>query len=215
VAVIGAAVATGVDIGRTGTAVVGDLLALAGGVAAAVYTAFGERARSTISTTGYTAVCYLVCSLLLLVICLAARQPLTGYPATAWLALVGLTVGAQLLGHSLLSFALRRVVATTVSVVVLLEVPGAAVLGWLWLGQVPRPGSIGGLALLLVGVALVIVAGRSGRAGDLQPEAGVIAPDIGTPDALPAAVVPRVTSPAGVAAAAGVTSPVVDRPPSG
>jgi drug/metabolite transporter (DMT)-like permease len=182
VAVLGAGAATGADFAGGGTAVLGDLLALAGGLAAAAYVALGERARSTTSTTGYTAVCYLVCGVLLLVVCLAGRQPLTGYPATTWLALLGLTVGAQLLGHSLVSFALRRVTATTVSVLGLLEVPGAALLGWAWLGQVPRPASIAGLALLLIGVAAVIVDGRSRRAVPDEPqlEAGVIAPDIGT-----------------------------------
>jgi drug/metabolite transporter (DMT)-like permease len=41
VAVAGAVLATGSDLAVSGTAFVGDLLALAGGVAAAAYTAFG------------------------------------------------------------------------------------------------------------------------------------------------------------------------------
>jgi drug/metabolite transporter (DMT)-like permease len=157
VAVLGAVLATGADIGHSTRAVAGDLLALAGGVAAAVYTAFGERARTTISTTTYTTICYGVCAVLLLAVCLGAGVPLGGYPATTWLAIAGLVVGAQLLGHSMFNYALRRVSATTVSVLILLEVPGAALIAWLWLGQAPRPSSRLGLSLLVVGVAVVVL----------------------------------------------------------
>ena len=160
-AVVGAAVTTGVDL--RSSALIGDLLALGGGVAAAAYAALGERVRVSTSTTAYTTVCYAVCAVALLAVCLVAGLPLGGYPATAWLALVALTVGPQLLGHSLLNFSLRRVAATTLSVVVLLEVPGAALIGWIWLGQAPRPAAWPGLGLLLAGVVSVILASRPSR----------------------------------------------------
>jgi drug/metabolite transporter (DMT)-like permease len=161
VAVVGAAAATGADVGVSGRAVLGDVLALAGGVAAAVYTALGERVRATTSTTSYTTLCYGVCSLVLLGACLVVPVRLSGYPSSAWLALVGLTVGPQLLGHSMFSFALRRVSATTVSVLILLEVPAATLVGWLWLGQSPRPAAWPGLALLVAGVAIVVLSNRT------------------------------------------------------
>ncbi len=163
VAVTGAVAATGVDIGVSTVAVVGDAMAITGGIAAAVYTALGERARVSISTTSYTAVCYGVCALLLLGFCLADHLQLAGYAATTWLALVALTVGPQLLGHSMINFALRRFSATTLAVLILLEVPGAALIGWLWLGQVPRPAAVPGLVLLVLGVVVVILAGRRSR----------------------------------------------------
>ena len=64
-----------------------------------------------------------------------------------------------MLGHSMFNYALHRISATTVSVLILLEVPGAALLAWLWLGQTPRAAALPGLALLLAGVAVVIVGG--------------------------------------------------------
>jgi drug/metabolite transporter (DMT)-like permease len=159
-AVAGAVAATGADLTVSAQAVAGDLLAAAAALAGAVYTAAGERVRSTTSTTTYTAVCYGVCTGLLLVVCLAGRVPLSGYPTTAWLAIGALVIGPQLLGHSMFSYALRRVSATTVSVLYLLEVPGASLLGWLWLGQLPQPAAWPGLLLVVVGVAVVIQAGR-------------------------------------------------------
>ncbi|MER7417678.1 DMT family transporter [Micromonospora peucetia] len=159
VAVVGAGVATGADFAVSGRAVTGDLLAVAGGMFAAVYTAFGERARTTISTTTYTTICYGVCALLLLLVCLVGGVPLTGFDAGTWAAVLALVAGAQLLGHSMFNYALRKVSATKVSVLVLLEAPGAALLGWAWLGQLPGVTALLGLALLLAGVAVVVLGG--------------------------------------------------------
>nr|WP_228531363.1 DMT family transporter [Micromonospora sp. ANENR4] len=165
VAVLGAVLATGADFGVSGRAFAGDLLAVVGGLFAAVYTAFGERARASISTTTtYTTVCYGVCAVILLVVCLVGGVRLHGFDGPTWLAILGLVAGAQLLGHSMFNYALHRVSATTVSVLILLEAPGAALIGWVWLGQLPRPLALPGLALLLAGVAVVVLGGaRAGR----------------------------------------------------
>ncbi|GAB1643221.1 hypothetical protein KRMM14A1259_36440 [Krasilnikovia sp. MM14-A1259] len=156
-AVAGAAWATGVDVGVSGKAVAADVLALLGGMFAAAYTALGERARVRLTTTTYTWICYGTCALLLLVVCLAARLPLGGYNTGTWAAILALVAGAQLLGHSMFNYALHRTSATTVSVLILLEVPGAALLAWVWLGQAPNAAALPGLALLLAGVAVVVL----------------------------------------------------------
>jgi drug/metabolite transporter (DMT)-like permease len=156
-AVGGAAWATGVDAGVSGTAVLADVLAVLGALFAAVYTALGEQARATLSTTTYTWICYGTCAVLLLVVCLVGGVPLTGYDHRTWAAILAIVAGAQLLGHSMFNYALQRTSATTVSVLILLEVPGAALLAWLWLGQHPRAAALPGLALLLVGVVVVIL----------------------------------------------------------
>jgi drug/metabolite transporter (DMT)-like permease len=146
------------------------VLALLGGIAAAVYTALGERARARLSTTTYTWICYGVCSLVLLVVCLAVKAQMMGYGLRTWAAILALVVGAQLLGHSMFNYALQRTSATTVSVLILLETPGAALIAWWWLGQTPRPAALPGLALLLTGVAIVILGGGT-RAAAALPDA--------------------------------------------
>jgi drug/metabolite transporter (DMT)-like permease len=160
IAVAGAIATTGVDFEVSSRAVAGDLLAIVGGMAAAVYTAFGERVRASTSTLGYTTICYTVCAVILFGITLAFGARLHGYPATTWLAILGLVGGAQLLGHSMMSYSLNHVRATTVAVLILLEVPGASLLAWLWLGQVPPVNALPGLLLLLIGVAVVVLGAR-------------------------------------------------------
>jgi drug/metabolite transporter (DMT)-like permease len=161
-AVLGAILATGADFAVSARAVAGDLLAVAGGVAAAVYTTYGEQARARTSTLTYTTLCYTVCAALLGALCLAVGVPFGGFDGRTWLAIAALTIGPQLLGHSMVNFALHRVSATTVSVLLLVEVPGAALLAWLWLGQVPAPASLPGLALLVSGVLVVLLGAARG-----------------------------------------------------
>jgi drug/metabolite transporter (DMT)-like permease len=184
IAMLGVAIGAGADIGVSGRAVVGDALALAGGIAAAVYTTFGERARASTSTTTYTLLCYAVCALVIALICVIGGVRLVGFTGTTWLALVAMTVGPQLLGHSLINYALERVSATTVAVLLLLEVPGAALIAFLLLGQLPPARSMPGLILLLIGVAVVVLGTYPRRfSRSSQPTNGGIAisPDaIGT-----------------------------------
>jgi drug/metabolite transporter (DMT)-like permease len=176
VAVAGAALTTGSDLAISGTAVIGDLLALVGGVAAAVYTALGAQARAVLSTTVYTMICYSVCALALLATCLLSGTALTGYPGGAWLAIAAITMFPQLLGHNMINYSLERVPTTTVNVILLLETPGAALLGWVLLGQLPHAASLPGLAILVAGVAVVLVAAaRTGR-GTPIADAGRQAP---------------------------------------
>lgn len=164
IAVLGAVLATGADFGVSGKAVLGDALALIGGVAGAVYFALGERARTVVSTTVYSTTVYGVCAAALLVVCLVGGVELVRFPATAWLAIIGTTVFPQLLGHTMVNYALQHVSHTTVNVLLLLEVPGATLLGWWLLGQLPDIRSAPGLIILTIGVAVVMIgAARASR----------------------------------------------------
>ena len=162
-AVAGAVWATGADLRVSGRAVLADALAVLGGMAAAVYTAFGARARTRFSTTTYTWICYGVCAVLLLIVCLAVRAELFRYAGSTWAAILAIAAGAQMLGHSMFNYALHRTSATTVSVLILLETPGAALLAWAWLGQAPRAAALPGIALLLAGVAVVVIGNARSR----------------------------------------------------
>jgi drug/metabolite transporter (DMT)-like permease len=165
-AVVGVVIATGADFGSgSGRALAGDLLAILGGLFAAIYTVLGERARTRASTTSYTTLCYATCAAVLGVSCVVFRIPLHGYAWSVWLAIAGLTLGTQLLGHSMFSYALREMSATAVSVLVMLEVPGAALISWLWLHQQPTATAWLGIAILVSGVAFVIL----GSARDRHP----------------------------------------------
>jgi drug/metabolite transporter (DMT)-like permease len=159
-ALAGVVAITGVDAGGSPRALLGDALALGGGMAAAGYTLAGERLRRTTSTGVYTLVVYAACAALLAPVCLLIGQPLAGYAPRTWVELAVLTVAAQLLGHSALNAAVATVGSTALSLSILLEVPGAALVAWVWLGQVPPLLVLPGAALVLAGLAVVVRAQR-------------------------------------------------------
>ncbi|MGH3743312.1 MAG: DMT family transporter [Mycobacteriales bacterium] len=162
-AVAGAAVITGIDVGVGTRHLVGDLLALTGGALAAGYVTAGGEVRRSVGTTTYTAICYSVTAAVLLVVCLVGRQHLAGYSGGAWLRLVALTVAAQLLGHSLINVVLRATGPLVVSLAILFEVPGATLIAAIFLHQHVRLGQLPGAVLLLAGIALVVRAGARGE----------------------------------------------------
>jgi drug/metabolite transporter (DMT)-like permease len=165
IAVVGAAALTGADFSVSPRALTGDLLALAGAILAAMYVAVGGEVRRSVSTTSYTTICYGTAAVLLLAVCLVGGLHLTGYSAKTWLELVALTIGPQLLGHSVINRVLRTTPPTVVSLAILFEVPGAAFVAWVALGQHPPASILPGMALLLVGLAVVV----SGRTPDVEP----------------------------------------------
>jgi drug/metabolite transporter (DMT)-like permease len=165
IAVVGAVTISGVDFSISARALGGDLLALVGGVFAALYVAVGGEVRRSVSTTAYTTLCYGTAAVVLLAICVVSGQHLTGYSGRTWLQLAALTLGAQLLGHSVIARVLRSTPATVVSLAILFEVPGAGLVAAATLGQLPPWGVLPGVALLLAGLALVV----SGRTPDTPP----------------------------------------------
>jgi drug/metabolite transporter (DMT)-like permease len=161
VAISGALLLTGVDLSLSGRALFGDALAIAGGAFAPAYMVAGAEVRRSVSTTTYTFLCYSTCALVMLPVCLIGRQALAGYEAEDWLKLLAITAGAQLLGHSLFNVVLRSISPTVLSLTILLEIPGAALIAAVFLDQTPPLLAVPAAVLLIAGLALVIRATRT------------------------------------------------------
>lgn len=160
VALTGIVILTGIDVSLEPRALLGDLLALLGAMSAAAYVAIGQRVRSTLPLVTYTTVVYAVAAGVLLVLCLVTGTQLWGFSARDWWLIVAITVFAQFGGHTLMNLALRSFTATAVSLAILLEVPGATLLGWIWPGQTPPWQLLPGALLVLWGLVLVLRASR-------------------------------------------------------
>ncbi|AXG79332.1 DMT family transporter [Streptomyces paludis] len=168
--VAGTALAAGLDIRAGGTALLGDLLALLGAIAQAAYTALSERSRADVSAPLYSTFTSLVCGLELLAVCWLADIPLTGFDRDTQLALLGLLLLPQILGLGAMNFALGRISATTMSVLLLLETPVAAFGAWWLMGQKLEVATVPGLVLIVVGVTVVVTSG-GGSSADADADA--------------------------------------------
>jgi drug/metabolite transporter (DMT)-like permease len=160
IAFTGTIVLSGVDLSLSGRALFGDMLALLGGILAAVYVTIGSQARRTLTTTVYTTVCYSVAATLLLVACVVGGKALLGYDAKTWWIFVAITLGPQLLGHSVVNLVLRTTSATVVSVAILFEIVGATLIAWWWFDEIPPAGAYPAALLIAAGVVLVVLSGR-------------------------------------------------------
>jgi drug/metabolite transporter (DMT)-like permease len=161
--VFGAAVLTGIDLHFSVRALTGDVLALVGGFFAAAYVTVGAEVRRTVSTTVYTTVCYATTAVLLFVLTGVTRTRVVGFTAKTWLCIAALTVGAQLLGHSIFNRVLKTTSPTVVSISILFEIVGATALAAVFLDETPRLVALPAAVLIVAGVVAVI------RAGERRP----------------------------------------------
>lgn len=171
-ALAGAMLLTGVDVSISGRALFGDLLALVGGMFAAAYVTVGADVRRTVSTGVYALACYGTAAVALVVVGVAGRQALWGYDAGTWWAIIGLVVGAQLLGHTLVNRVLRAISPTVVSVAILFEILGATLIARVAFGETPPAAAWPAALLIVAGVVAVVRSDHD--AADLVEPGGVI-----------------------------------------
>ncbi len=142
------------DFGVSGPALLGDLLALIGGLMAAVYFLLGRRLRQRLSIVAYIWPVYGTAAVVLLAICLCTGQRLIGYRELTYLMFFLLAIGPQLLGHSALNYALGQLSATLVTVAALGEPIGSALLALALLGEVPPLLTVIGGVVILAGIGM-------------------------------------------------------------
>ncbi len=139
----------------------GNALALVGSLAMCGYLLIGRRLRSKMTLLAYVGVVYAVAALLLIATAIAFAAPLVTIGVTAWLIVLALALGPQLLGHTAFNWSLKYFPATVVAVAILGEPIGSTILAWLMLGEEIGAIKSGGMALLLAGIMLAARAGAA------------------------------------------------------
>ncbi len=156
VAVAGTAVIAG-DGSYGSAAFLGNALALAGAVMVAVYVLIGRFARSRgVGVLPYVITVYSSASATLLVVAVLSGTQLWGYPAETWLWLGAITLGPQIMGHTVFNWALRYVEASIVSGAILAEPVVAVLLAWLVLSEKPGALTVIGGGVVLAGLYLLL-----------------------------------------------------------
>ena len=120
-----------------GASFTGEALAVVGGVLSAAYLLVGRSVRQRVGIGPYGSLVCLATAGWLFPMAVLQGIPLYGFETQAWMAIAGLTLGPQLLGHIGLNYAVGFLPAAVVSSAVLVEPVGAAALGALLLDEVP------------------------------------------------------------------------------
>ena len=170
-ATVGTVVISSGDLGQGRSQLLGDLLALAGGVAVAGYLIIGRRLRGGRSLIAYVAPVYAAAMVTVLLIALAGRQRMLGFPAAAYGWMLVLALVPQLVGHTSLNWALRYTSATFVGIVTLAEPIASSVMAYVLLAEPITRATFAGGALVLAGV-YVATRGSDSRATCQSPLRG-------------------------------------------
>jgi drug/metabolite transporter (DMT)-like permease len=156
VALAGTAVIAG-DGSVGSAAILGNVLALVGAVTVAVYVLIGRSSRTGgVGVLPYSIVVYSAAAITLLGVALLLDARLWGYSGETWLWLWAITLGPQIMGHTVFNWALRYVEASIVSGTILAEPVVSALLAWLILAEKPGLQTVLGGVVVLAGLFLLL-----------------------------------------------------------
>ena len=148
-AMTGAVVILGLDSLRAVSFGVGTLLGLLAGIFYGGYFLITQRGRETLDSLTYFWPAAVTSTIAFLILCLALRQPLTGYPASAYLNFLGLGLVSQVFGYLSMNYALGHLPASIVAPTMLGQPVATAILAGPLLGETLSPWqALGGLAVL-------------------------------------------------------------------
>jgi len=138
----------------TGRVMLGNLMALFGAWMAAGYMLIGRQLRKKLNTVAYTAIVYGVAALILLILVIFRKEPVFSYSWRTYAFLLALGIIPQLLGHTILNWALKYLSAAFVSITLLGEPIGTIVLALIFLRESPTLLEGAGAVLILAGILI-------------------------------------------------------------
>jgi drug/metabolite transporter (DMT)-like permease len=157
VSVLGAVLIGAGDLCAGGTALLGDGLAVAGGMAMALYLLLGARLRRKLSLLAYVTLCYGTAAVILWVAVLAAGLNFTGFTFRTYAAIFSLAFIPQLIGHTCYNWSLKWLSTSMVAVVLLGEPVGGTILGYLVFGEKLTIWKAAGGVFILVGIYIASI----------------------------------------------------------
>lgn len=132
----------------------GNLLAITGALCGSIYFLIGRGVRAHIPLLPYIWMTYGSAAVTLVVAALAFGFVTLPHASTAWLVLVGLALGPQLLGHTSINFAVRHLSALLVTIALLGEPVGSALLALFLFQEHVASLQLVGLVGLLIGIGI-------------------------------------------------------------
>jgi drug/metabolite transporter (DMT)-like permease len=108
--------------------------------------------RIALNVFVYAALVYAFAAVFLMIAALGTATPLMGFSAIGWVAIVGLALGPQLIGHTLINWSLKHLAPTFVAVAILGEPIGSAIWAFFLFDEKILPLQFVGFAFLIGGI---------------------------------------------------------------
>lgn len=157
VAIVGSFLISWGDFRVSGSALYGDILALIACALITGYLLFGQDVRQRLSLMTYTMVVYSVSTICLFFYVLITGQSFGPYESTDWFWFIMLAIVPNLLGHTLFNWALKWVSTNTISIAILFEPVGAAILAYFIFAEKLIASQIIGGLVVVGGISLFII----------------------------------------------------------
>lgn len=135
----------------------GNTLAVIGAMSGSAYFLLGRGLRNQLPLLHYIWMTYGSAAIVLLIAALASGHTLLTFSTETWLVLIGLAVGPQLIGHTTINFAMRHFSALLVTIAILGEPVGSAILAFMLFDEAVAPLQLIGFVGLLVGIAITAI----------------------------------------------------------
>jgi drug/metabolite transporter (DMT)-like permease len=148
------------DWGQAPSSLLGNGLAVAGAVTQSAYHVIGRGLRGALPLSAYVLAVWSAAALTLAAAAALAGTPFLGHSPRAVACFVALALVPTLGGHGLVNRSLRVFPAPTVALFLLGEPIGAAVLAYLLFAERPGPWTLLGGALVLMGLAVLLLRQR-------------------------------------------------------
>jgi len=140
-------------------ALAGDGLAFLGAAAMAAYLLLVRRQGKGLDVAAFTGIATAVGGACLLLAAVVAGVPIAFPSDEAFLFVVLSALVPQLVGHTLLTWALGHTRPTVVGLATVGEPVGSTLLGWLWLAEIPPAVTLLGCAVTVLAVGISITGG--------------------------------------------------------
>jgi len=157
IAIIGSFLISWGDFKISGSALYGDIIALIACALITGYLLFGQDVRKRISLVTYTMVVYSISTICLFIYVLIKEESFGPYPSMTWLWFILLAIIPNLLGHTLFNWAVKYVSTNTISVSVLFEPIGAAMLAYFVFNEKLIVTQIIGGIIVILGLILFVI----------------------------------------------------------
>ncbi|PLR91975.1 DMT family transporter [Bacillus sp. T33-2] len=155
-AITGSIVISWGDFKISGTALFGDMLALVACALITAYLLFGQTVRKRLSLITYTFVVYFISAVVLFIYVLMVGYPLLHYPSNDWFYFLMLAIIPNLFGHTLFNWSLKWLSTSTISMAILFEPVGAAILAYYFLDESLIWTQVVGGAIVIIGITLFV-----------------------------------------------------------
>lgn len=156
IAILGSVLIAWGDFRISGQALFGDILALIACALVTGYFLFGQEVRKRLSLVTYTMVVYSVSVVTLFFYVLLKGESFGPYPTNDWIVFLLLAIIPNLLGHNLFNWAIKWVSTNVISISILFEPIGAAILAFFIFDEYLSVTQLFGGLIVIAGITLFV-----------------------------------------------------------